>query len=230
MKNLQPKHYIGIGIFVLIVIVVLKMNYRTPPGLSVIGTMFWNDEPAEVVSVILCPAGIVPGVSILGEAGQCEKFAPYAIIDASGKYRFFNIPSGKYTIFYKWPDEDGWDLGETIKESTFIFVEEGSITKVDPIAASRKDWLVEPKGVLDYPSIVFLSDQKVVFRWKSLKDAENYSIEVFEREGERVFFDTVTKPVVEVSLPAGNLSLGVRTYNLKKELIGRKWYFFEVKE
>ena len=129
-----------IGLLVLIsgTFLLMRPGTRLPPGLSVTGTMFWNGEPAETASVILCPAGVVPGVPYLGEAGQCEKFAPYVIIDASGEYRFFNIPPGTYTIFYKWPNEDEWNLGKTVKESYLIYVEERSITKVDPITVVRK--------------------------------------------------------------------------------------------
>ncbi len=129
-----------IGSIALIVGVVLLMKILPiPPGLSVIGTILWNGEPAETVSVILCPAGTLPGPSYFGVGGGCdEKSAPHAIIDASGKYRFFNIPSGEYTIFYKWPNEDEWNLGKTVKESYLIYVKDRSITKVDPITVVRK--------------------------------------------------------------------------------------------
>ena len=127
------------AITIIIFIAVVVFSMKIPPGLSITGTILWSGKPAETVSVILCPTGIVPGISYLGEAGQCEKFAPYSIIDASGKYRFFNIPPGTYTIFYKWPGEDDWNLGETTKGSFLVFVKEGSITKVDPIPAFRED-------------------------------------------------------------------------------------------
>lgn len=128
----------AITIIIWIAVVVLSM--RTPPGLSITGTMFWNGEPAEVVSVILCPAATLPGPSFFGIGGGCdEKSVPRTIIDASGKYRFYNIPSGKYTIFYKWPDEDDWKLGETTRGTTLVIVKERGITKVDPIPAFRED-------------------------------------------------------------------------------------------
>lgn len=224
-----------IGLIALIVGVVFTMRIPPiPPGLSVIGTMFWNGKSAETVSVILCPAGTVPGLSYpFFSIGCDEKLAPRTIIDASGRYRFFNIPSGKYTIFYKWPDEDDWNLGEPIKGSFLVFVEKGNIAKVDPIPASRKDWLIEPEEILDYSSVISVANQEVVFRWKSLKDAEYYFIGIFdesgaEHPGETIFSDTVTDPVIKVLLPEGKLSLGIRVYNLKKEIIAKGWYFFGV--
>jgi hypothetical protein len=132
-----------IGLFALIAGIFFTMNSSTHPGLSITGTMFWDSEPAELISVKLCISGDGPGFSSssypFGRKDKCIGFEQNAITDASGEYRFFNIPSGKYTIFYKWPDQDYWDIGKTIKESYLVFVKEGSITRVDPIAAYRED-------------------------------------------------------------------------------------------
>ena len=107
--------------------------------LSVTGSMLWNGEAAETVSVILCPAGTTPGPSIFGIGGDCDvASAPWTIVDASGEYHFFKIPPGKYTIFYKWPSEDDWNLGKTVKDSYLIYIEEGSVTKVDSISVLRE--------------------------------------------------------------------------------------------
>lgn len=228
-------------LIILLVIVAMAYIYfgsLSLHGLSITGTMFWNGEPAETVSVMLCPSGTAPGISypLSGiEEGCDEKSAPYAITDASGEYRFFNIPSGKYWIFYKWLDEDDWNLGETTKESTLIFVKEGSVTKVDPIAAFKEDWFIEPKRILYSPSVISTGNQEVIFKWNPLKDAGHYYIGIFdesgiEHPGETIFSDTVINPVIKVLLPEGKFSLGIRAYNLEKELIGKEWYFFEVKE
>ena len=226
-----------IGILALLASVVLLTHYRTPSGLSVTGTMFWNGEPAETVSVIFCPSGTLSGLSIplfRIEGGCDEKSAPWTIIDSSGEYHFSNIPPGKYTIFYKWPGEDEWNLGETVKESTLIFVEEKGVTKVDPMFAVPNDWLIEPKEISNYPRIIPASDQRTIFGWKALKDADHYFIGIFDESGEEhpgqtIFSETVTNPVVEVLLPKGKLSLGIRAYNSREELIGKGWYFFEAK-
>lgn len=229
-----------IFIILLAIVAMTYIYFRSlgPHGLSITGTVFWDGEPAETVSVILCPAGTTPGLSypFFGIEGGCdEKSAPYAIIDASGKYRFFNIPSGDYWIFYKWLDEDDWNLGETTKESYLVLVKEGSVAKVDPMFAIPNDWLIEPEGILNHPAVISPTIQKATFRWKPLKDTDHYFIEIYQFEEEppgKVIFSktvTVTSPVIEASLPKGELSLRISAYNLKNELVARRWYLFEVK-
>lgn len=109
----------------------IKEAYKNT--LSVEGTVLSNSKPAEEIKVKLCGGDKRPSpLSFLGSL-ECE-LEKNASSDQDGKYYFYDVPPGDYTILYKELGEFYWHPMEfdiTIKES--------AVTKVRPIIIEKED-------------------------------------------------------------------------------------------